>query len=78
MKSPLPFFFQRVALLIPSLLPSLRVATLTRLAAPIYGRPAAAARHLAGASQIDQRLPNPLAANTEPRGVTAVCHSLSQ
>jgi len=52
---------------IPPLIPSLRVSTLTRLVAPTRGWPLATASYLAGASQIDQELSNPFAANTGTR-----------
>src|SRR5205814_5874686 len=52
---------------IPPLIPSLRVSTLTRLVAPKRGWPLATASYLAGASQIDQELSNPFAANTGTR-----------
>jgi hypothetical protein len=52
---------------LPSLIPSLRVSTLTRLVAPPRGRPLSTASHLARTSQIDQQLPNPFAANTRAR-----------
>jgi len=48
---------------IPPLIPSLRVSTLTRFVAPTRGWPLATASYLAGASQIDQELSNPFAAN---------------